>query len=281
MIKGRNISIFLMNGTAIGPIKCSLSNWTGVVYRIHRSELEELSEREHLKQTGVYFLFGKTDDTEQRSVYVGQASIRKNGKGLLNRLKEHRLCKDKEFWTEAVVLTTINNTFGPTEISYLEHCFTFLAREAKRYQVKNCNEPFLGNITEEKEVELARFIENTALILSVLGYKLFDKIDKKVNDEDYLYMNYKDARGIGIITDEGFAVLTGSKVSSNITRSIPQSAVINRQRYSTFVDNHNLLTTDILFTSPSAAAAFIGGASLSGNVVWKNRQGTPLKEIIT
>lgn len=54
-------------------------------------------------------------------------------------------------------------------------------------------------------------------------------------------MNYIDARGFGNITDEGFAVVAFSKFSSNITRSIPHSALINKERYLKFVDNHNVL----------------------------------------
>ena len=47
-------------------------------------------------------------------VYIGQAEIRKNGKGLLLRVQEAHNSID--YWTEAVMFTTTNNSFGPTEI---------------------------------------------------------------------------------------------------------------------------------------------------------------------
>jgi len=49
--------------------------------------------------------------------------------------------KNKDYWTDAVVFTTSNNSFGPAEISWLENCFCDLARAAKRYSIKNRTAP--------------------------------------------------------------------------------------------------------------------------------------------
>lgn len=59
---GKNINMFLMDGTPIGRIKCTIANWTGVAYKIPRTELERCKNRDDLKQSGVYFLFGSSDD---------------------------------------------------------------------------------------------------------------------------------------------------------------------------------------------------------------------------
>ena len=66
-------------------------------------------------------MFGVSDTTGKPVVYVGQAGNRKNGEGILNRLLEHKRNPKEDYWTEAVVFTTSNNSFGPTEISYLEN----------------------------------------------------------------------------------------------------------------------------------------------------------------
>lgn len=71
------------------------------------------------------------------------------------------------------MLTTQNNSFGPTEISYLENRFTNMALSTDRFHVRNGNDPNPGNVTEEKESELEDFIEYSKMVLSVLGYKLF------------------------------------------------------------------------------------------------------------
>ena len=72
-----------------------------------------------------------------------------------------------------IILTTQNNSFGPTEISYLENKFTQLAKESGRFIVKNSNEPNSGNVTEEKQSELDEVVENTLMIVGTLGYRVF------------------------------------------------------------------------------------------------------------
>lgn len=81
--RGKSINLFLIDGTANGRIKCTLANWTGVAYKIPRTKLNNCQERDDLKQSGVYFLFGTSSDTEESSVYIGQAGARKNGEGIL------------------------------------------------------------------------------------------------------------------------------------------------------------------------------------------------------
>lgn len=170
MKNSKNFNLFLMDGEVTGRIKCTLSNWTGLAYKIPRSYLDKSKDRQDLKQSGVYFLFGKNDDDEEE-VYIGQAGIRKNGEGVLFRVTEH--LKDDTYFSDAVVLTTQNNSFGPTEISYLENKFTNMAVETDRFKVRNNNDPNPGNVTEEKESELEDFIEYSKMVLGVLGYKVF------------------------------------------------------------------------------------------------------------
>ena len=158
-VRGKNISVYLMDGDATGRMKATIANWTGVAYRIPRTALDLCKDRDDLKQSGVYFLFGVDDQSGDNVVYIGQAGARKNGEGILNRLAEHKRNPDKDYWTEAVVFTTSNNSFGPTEISYLENRFCGMAQSAKRYTVKNGNDPTHGNITEEKESELEEFVD--------------------------------------------------------------------------------------------------------------------------
>ena len=166
MGKGKNFNLFLMDGEVTGRIKCTLANWTGLVYKIPNSYLSKCKERQDLKQSGVYFLFGD-DEGDKPTVYIGQASIRKNGEGVLFRVAEH--LKGNFDFNEVVILTTQNNSFGPTEISYLENKFTNMALETDRYKIKNGNDPNPGNVTEEKESELEEYVEYSKMVLGVLG----------------------------------------------------------------------------------------------------------------
>ena len=51
-MRGKSINLFLMDGEAGGRIKCTLANWTGIAYKIPRTELDRCKEREDLKQSG-------------------------------------------------------------------------------------------------------------------------------------------------------------------------------------------------------------------------------------
>ena len=53
--RGKSINLYLMDGNSNGRIKCCLSNWTGVAYKIPRTELDKCKDRDDLKQSGVYF----------------------------------------------------------------------------------------------------------------------------------------------------------------------------------------------------------------------------------
>ena len=45
-MRGKSINLFLMDGEAGGRIKCTLANWTGIAYKIPRTELDRCKERE-------------------------------------------------------------------------------------------------------------------------------------------------------------------------------------------------------------------------------------------
>ena len=292
-ICGKSINLFLMDGDANGRIKCTLANWTGVAYKIPRTELDKCKERDDLKQSGVYFLFGKSDETEKGVVYIGQAGARKNGEGILNRLQEHKRNPEKDYWTEAIVFTTSNNSFGPTEISYLENRFCNMAVGANRYEVKNGNDPTPGNITEEKESEMEEFIDYAKVIMGTLGHKLFEPINKSTaakHEESAakdgatacLYLE-RTIKGVGKVeakgtqTAEGFVVLKGSHISLTDDDTIP--SVIKERRKNAHVNEQGVLQEDMLFTSPSYAAVFVIGKIANGLTSWKTKNGQTLKSL--
>ncbi len=289
--RGKSINLFLMDGEAGGRIKCTLANWTGVVYKIPRTEIEKCRERDDLKQSGVYFLFGTSNETEKGVVYIGQAGARKNGEGILNRLQEHKRNPEKNYWTEAIVFTTSNNSFGPTEISYLENRFCNMAILANRYEVKNGNDPASGNITEEKESEMEEFIDYAKVVMGTLGHRLLEPLNKDVLESGeetnitsekttYFYLD-RTVRNVGKIeargsqTSEGFVVLKGSHISPLDDNTI--SAVLKEKRRKASLDEYWVLQEDMLFSSPSSAAEFVIGKSANGLTSWKNGDGITLK----
>lgn len=290
--RGKSINLFLMDGKANGRIKCTLANWTGVVYKIPRTELDKCRDREDLSQSGVYFLFGSDEDHESNMVYVGQAGVRKSGEGVLCRLLEHKRNQNKDYWTEAIVFTTSNNSFGPTEISYLEHRFCSMAIDANRYAVKNANEPSAGHITEEKQSELEEFIDYAKIVMGTLGHNIFEPLTEKhdsdaqskLENTDLQLFFSRKSRKSGLLiearciqTSEGFVVLKGSTIETIDSEAIPTT--IKEKRKKVTIDKNGLLQENVLFRSPSYAAAFVIGGHVNGLTEWRTIDGKTLKEL--
>lgn len=203
--------------------------------------------------------------------------------------------KEEFYFTDAIMLTTQNNSFGPTEISYLENRFTNMARETDRYIIKNGNEPNPGNVTEEKESELEDFVEYSKMVLGVLGYKIFVPLVKTASsiiagedkdEEQILYLNRKLKRSNKTVeakckmTSEGFVVLKGSHIEGTDAESIPNSLKSLREkcrRNKEIIDGK--ITKDYLFKSPSYAASFVVGMSSNGRTDWKTKDGITLKAL--
>lgn len=290
--RSKNINMFLMDGEVTGKIKCTLSNWTGVIYKIPRIQLGDLKSRDEMKQSGIYFLFGRDEDKQKDVTYIGQATTRKNGEGVLLRIQEHTRDTHADYFNDVIILTTQNNSFGPTEISYFENKFTQLAKEAGRYIVKNGNDPNPGNVTEEKESELDEIVENTLMIIGTLGYRVFIPMTKKVsqdltdNHSTYLYLKRKTKKSNKVIeatyerTTEGFVVLEGSQVEIKDSPYLPASLKEMRQNLiASRIIQDGVLKEKQLFSSPSYAAAFLLGMQTNGRTDWKNQDGRTLKEL--
>lgn len=294
MKNSKSINVYLIDGTPTGRIKCTMQNWTGVAYKVPRTLLKECYSTggnitRHLKQSGIYMLIGENDKGSP-SIYVGQAVIRKNGDGILGRLNEHKNStteKYRDYWNEAVCFTTTNDTFGPTEISYLENMFTNMAKSAERYEVCNSNEPNVGNVTEEKESELEEFIEYAKVIMGVLGHKVFTPLKSpvihieektEINDSVNPIFTFTGSyKARAELTNEGIVLLQGSEINEKLLPSATPSTRKLRTQYARNIVNGKT-TCDILFTSPSAASAFVAGRSSSGNLEWKTTDGKSPKD---
>ncbi len=280
MAQSKNLNMLLMDGTATGRIKCTVSNWIGVAFKIPRDKVESFKNRDELKYSGIYFLLGENE------VYIGQAGNRKNGEGILKRLLEHKKNSDKNYWSEAVIFTTSNNSHGSTEISFLENKFCNLAINAKRYEVKNSNDPSPGNITEEKEIELEEFAEYVQIVMAMLGYKIFEPLTEKfvqnsnIETKFCLERNIKNLntkiKAVGRMTADGFMVLKGSQISPLEDSII--SANVKKARRTAKINSENILQEDIFFPQPSPAATFVIGKPANGWTEWKTEDGITLKE---
>ena len=285
MAKSKVINLFLIDGTANGRIKCTIKSRTGIIFKIPRKDLAKSKDLDDLDNDGVYFLFGEENGIP--TAYIGQASSRKNGKGILNRLNEHDRNPDKNFWTEAIIFTASDKSFGATEISWLENKFCNMAIKAARFNVKNGNDPSSGNITDEKEWELEEQAEFAQLVLSAIGYKIFEPIKNSpppvIQTDEEIFTLSRKIKALGRtinaqmkITPTGYKVLAGSDVSPIEIENF--SAPMKKLRHSDKVANGKLLE-DMEFPSANMAGEFVVGNYVIAKQVWK-KNGEPLKNFL-
>lgn len=282
----KTIKLFLMDGDPSKRIKCTIDQAIYVAFKINRDDLDSCKDRVELKQSGIYFLFGGTSDNSAKEVvYIGQAGVRSNGEGLLYRLQEHKRNPEKDYWTEAVAFTTTDDSLGATELCYLENYFCKLATDSNRYIVKNGNTPNCGNISEEKMSSLEEFVYNVKLMLGTLNYKVFVPLvdnNQEASDNNTFYLKRLNRKSgvtvtaTGQPTRDGFVVLKGSYVAEEEMKACPEN--VHKIRAKAKIDNNRILQEDVLFRSPSYAAAFVIGGSANGLTEWKTKDGTPLKK---
>lgn len=275
---GKSIKLFLIEGTADGRWMCELSNWTGKAYKIPRTYVKESSDRTELSHTGVYFLFGKSDEKDTYRVYIGEAE------NIYDRLLTH--LKEKDFWHECVVFISKDNNLNKAHVKYLENRLYLLAKEAGRYVIENTYIPTQSSLSEAEKAEMDEFIFNTRLLLNAVGHKVLEATtissDVKQRTEIF-YCEGKDYKASGTVTSEGFVIFKDSCVSKKTNRSLTESLVNKRKELisKNIINTNNIFTQDYTFSSPSTAASIISGSSTNGKTAWKNSQGTTLKEYET
>lgn len=276
---GKHIRLFLFDGIASGRWICELSNWVGIGYKIPRSMVKASENREELKSPGIYFLFGNDDETGDPLIYIGETE------NIICRLKQH--LAEWDYWNEVIVFISRDDSLNKAHIKYLENRFHVIAKETKRYILKNINIPTKSNISEAEEAELEEFLHNAKLIISTLGHKAFDPLleEKEQQDNsDVLYLSFSSRDGIkgearGKRTNEGFVLLKGSKINSVTAPSIPKCSLKLREKHSGIIDEDFIITDDILFSSPSGASCFVCGRSSNGLDEWKNAAGVSMKSL--
>lgn len=269
-MRGRAISYFLMDGTANGRIQIRIKNRSPLAFKISKADMEKSKDMEELKKSGIYLLVGKSVD-DSDTIYVGQAGFRSNSNGLYQRMNEPHETID---WTYAIAITSSADDLGATELNYLENKLYSVARDTDRFVLTNKNTPATGKITDETQAYLDEFAEDVVILVGALGCFAFIPVDdKKAEETPIMRMNYNGVTAAGRMATDGFILLKGSRICPTETQSCPNFTHLAREKYKDKVEEGtNKLKEDIFFTSLTAAAQFVAGASVSGPSYWKNQE---------
>ena len=275
---GKTIKLFLIDGEPNGRMTCELSNWTGKAYKIPRIQIKESYDRKDLKKTGVYLLFGRSEEGKPL-IYIGEAET------IIDRLKQH--VSQKEFWNEVILFTSKDENLNKAHVKYLESRLYEIASEVKRYDIENNTKPTRSSISESEIAEMEEFIENIKLLTNTLGHKVFEELVKisMVKKKKGIF-HIKAARGAnskGLPSPNGFIVLKNSEIATSTVNSMQKPLIRIRKK---LMDENVvsakgeklIFSQDYEFTSPSTAASIVMGRNANGLVEWKIDDGVTLKE---
>lgn len=283
---GYSITIFIAGEKFSGLRTVDKTNWNGRGLICSRSSFPNLKKRDELKKAGIYILAGPPDDEGLPRVYIGE------GDPVLPRLEDHHSRKD--FWTQAVMFVSKDQTLNKAKIQHLESRLIEMAKIAKRCALDNANTPEKPSLSEAEEAEAEGFLEELLLCLPTIGVSFFEIPQAPVAQANVgtvakaqiekLFLETNGAKAEGYESDEGFIVLKGSTAAAaeaeciqdgtkKMRKLLIDQGIVSQQR------EFYRFEQDYLFSSVSRAASVIGGNNASGRELWKNAAGKKLKEI--
>lgn len=276
MMKPQTIQLFLPDGEPTSIREAEITNRLVKAILFPRNKMQEVTKREMVHFTGVYFLFGQSEDGAQPKVYIGE------GEDCYKRIASHN--RNKDWWTHCVIVSTKTNEYTKTDGKYLEHYCLQQAHKTGRFTTDNDTGSNKPSISESREYDLLDNFETIKILLATLGYPLFEDKRKSKSPKDIFYCKGKDASASGEMTNDGFVVYKGSEARKDSDQSFRLTQIELKQRLlneKILVEEnkHLVFTQDYVFPSPSAASDMIKGNSSNGWVEWKNKAGKTLDEV--
>lgn len=276
---GRSLELFFIDGKPEGMQTAELFNWTGHVLMAPRTRIKAALERKEAHYTGVYLLLGESED--KPLAYIGE------GEDIGERIRSHD--QKKDWWTQAVLVTTAANALNKAHVKYLESRLVEIARSVKRWELENANTPPRPGLSESAQANMESFLSYLLMTLPALRVDIFQEYAKPAGAEvacpsgetsnvPVFELNQKkdNLHATAQLVGDDFIVLEGSHARRNwVGKGTEQSSyALLRQQ---LLDNGVLVpegeqcvfAKSYAFRSPSAGAAVILGRSASGPDAWK------------
>jgi len=277
----KTIQVYLPTGNPRDIRRAEITTRIVRVFEIPKENLNQFLDMDESNQVCIYFLFGNEVEDELRELYIGQTS------SLRERFKSHE--KQKSFWTKALVVISLTNSLTQTHALYLEWLAIKEANNIGRYATQNGNVGIRPYTPEPLEADCNEIHETIGILIATLGYPVFEPLLKSgsaADNQELFYCKASDANGRGVYTEEGFVVLKDSSGRLENVLSIAGTAD-EKLRQSLVADgnvrvdgNRIIFNHDKLFSSPSKAAVALMGTTANGWIVWKNKEGKTLDEVI-
>ena len=273
-MKNQVIHMILPDGSS-GVKIVELAGWTGKAFVIPRAQLRSIEDRPEVDDPAIYFLFGEGDESTNQQLYIGESE------NFFERLINHDGKKD--FWNLAIVFT---GGLDKAKVRYLEYLSHMEANAVGRYDLVHSASRRENTLSESDEIITKSYFNQVKLLLSVLGYPVFDDVEESVSDETVYFLQGEDFEAQAqTLTDGSMVVLKGSRARVRETPSFTGWGLATRKKFVQqkfmVLDSSNssyVFVQDMLFKTPSAAASVIAGRAINGWTAWKDKDGNTLDE---
>jgi hypothetical protein len=287
-MKPRSINIFLLNGDPDGVKVAQIAMSTIQAIAFRRNQLRRVRDTfPEIERPGVYVLIG-ADETEPGRLlgYIGESE------GVGGRLATHSADSARSFWNDTVVLVSKDENLTKSHARYVEASLIRAVSDNPRWTLPNANRPSndAGKLPLPDRVAMDEFIDQTKTLVGALGWDLFKVVRGPVAPaaqaaeaspspspaaaERFSFRGEGFDAEMKIGPSGEIIVTSGSKARLRTTPTIPKGTVAMRQMLQDrgilkATQDHLIFETEYTFSSPSAAAAVVTGASANGRVVWK------------
>jgi hypothetical protein len=284
---GRQIRIFLVDGTPGGLLTAEIMNWTGHVVAAPRSDLSALRKRDEAARTGVYVLLGDAPNALGSTMaYIGE------GDDVGERLAQHAKPEElggKDFWDRAIVLSSKDANLTKAHARYLESRFIDIAKSAGRSELQNHAFPPPPPLPEADVSDMEYFIAQAQIILPVLSVNIFRVTTRTstsvvtaaagpaptVSPVFVLQLVREGITARAVEIDGEFTVLKDSQARAKWTGGDHSykglhAWLIEEGILVPALPGRSLrFARDFVFSSPSAAGAAVTGRQTNGRTDWK------------
>jgi hypothetical protein len=272
----KTIQIFLPDGDARSIRIADITSRTVRAVQIPRAKLKAAEERTEINCVGLYYLFGEAEDGSSPRAYIGEAE------DLCVRLKQHAIAKD--FWNNLVAVSSKTQAFTKAHVKYLEWLSYVQSKKADRFQLLNNTVPTKPFVSEAMEADLVDNFDTMRVLLSTLGFPLFEEINSSASAAKLFTCNATGISARGSLQVDGFVVFKGSGARlretrvgdswvANTRKALIAQGVLRQER------DKYVFTKDHLFGSPSTAAATVLARRSNGWKSWKDSEGRTLDEL--
>lgn len=284
--QGKSVRLHLVEGTPQGILTAEIINWTGHVLSAPRSKLAGLLSRPEITKAGVYFLVGPNPDNDgQTFVYVGQSE------NIGRRLAQHNKDDKKAFWEKTCVITSKDPNLTSGHIKYLESRLIMVSANSGLVSLTNDTSPEPSILPEADIADMEYFLSQLRLMLPLLGLEFLRETaiikrfsatiagpDMGINSRSPVFELTSAKLNLNALAQEidgEFIVQAGSDCRSawegtdnhhyrNLWERLFQQNKIGRDE-----TGRAIFREDVVFSSPSPAAAVVYGRGANGRTAWR------------